>query len=136
MLTKEGKRMGKTTGDILHDLRLKNKYTLDQVAKAIDCSASYLHRLEKNSRQNPSSKIVKRLAAFYQVDLSLLINENTEELVRIMMQTDFKESMAVELKLAVNNLKKAIECIDEDSEGAKNNLIEAQKSLLYIQSLR
>ena len=42
------------TGDLLKTLRKDKNYTLQAVADAIGCSPSYLHRLENNSRKNPS----------------------------------------------------------------------------------
>lgn len=131
MLTKEGKRMGKTTGDILHDLRLKNKYTLDQVAKAIDCSPSYLHRLENNSRKNPSMKMVQNLAEFYQVNLSEILGIEQGEMVEVVAAVELKEAIETEINTAIENMKEGLALLGKNNE----RFVEVQKSLLYIQSL-
>lgn len=50
---------------LLKQERVKRGLTLSQVGIAIDCSPSYIHRLEAGDRGTPSYKIVKDIINYF-----------------------------------------------------------------------
>lgn len=123
-----------TTGELLRRLRKDNKYTLQTVADAVGCSPSYLHRLERSNRKNPSVKMASELSRFYDIDLSLLIGvdsgvSNASDML------DLKESLSEELNLATEKIKEGILELERDPNASKKKFVEVQKSLLYMKSL-
>lgn len=130
MFTKAGKRMGKT-GEVLKQLRVEKGLTLQGVADGIGCSASYLHRLENNSRKNPSMKMVQTLAEFYEVELNELLGIDQGEMLEVIAAVELKEAIETEINTAIEHMKEGLALLNENNE----HFVEAQKSLLYIQSL-
>lgn len=64
-----------TIGDRLKDLRKKKNIRLNEVERCTGICSSYISQIENNHIKNPSSKKMKLLANFYQIDLSLLLDE-------------------------------------------------------------
>lgn len=126
--------MGKT-GEVLKQLRVEKGLTLQGVADRIGCSASYLHRLENNSRKNPSMKMVQTLAEFYEVELNKLLGIDQGEMVEVIAAVELKQTIAEELKKAVEGMKEGLALFDQDDQRSKQAFVDVQKSLLYIQSL-
>lgn len=128
-----------STGDLLKTLRKDKNYTLQAVADAIGCSPSYLHRLENNSRKNPSIRVAADLAQFYGIEASLLTGEKSEALTRMKMKvindTGLRSDILAEVETAITLIKEGLSCIESAPEISRQKLIDAQKSLLYIQSL-
>jgi len=57
----------KSFGDLIKKLRDERNLSLQDVANAVGISASYICRLEKNERRNPSLYIVDKLASFFEI---------------------------------------------------------------------
>ena len=125
----------RSIAQVLKEERLANELTLQEVADAIGCSPSYLHRLENSSRKNPSMNMVQKLAEFYQMEIDQLLNgdsgseanRNSDEALKAILQT--------ELNIGLKEVKKGLDYMDTDLERSKQALIDAQKSLLYLLSL-
>ncbi|MFJ8528292.1 helix-turn-helix domain-containing protein [Bacillus sp. NPDC094106] len=67
-LTDKKQSLGNDLGKFLKMEREKKGLSLEKVGKAIEVSASYLHRLENGSRKNPSITILEKLCAFFTLD--------------------------------------------------------------------
>lgn len=61
-------------GEFLLKLRLKKGWSLCDLEKETGFTASYLHRLEKGVRKNPTVTIVHALAKAYSVEVATLID--------------------------------------------------------------
>lgn len=48
--------------------RMKRGWSYEELAKRIGVSASYIFRLEKGQRQNPSTKVLKALCELFDID--------------------------------------------------------------------
>lgn len=55
-------------GEFLKEQRQAKGLSLKEVEDEIEISASYLNRLEKGNRQNPSIFILEKLSKFYGID--------------------------------------------------------------------
>lgn len=62
----------------LHDLRIAQKKSLQQVADAVGISKAHVFNLEKGITANPSMDLVKKLAELFRVRVSDLVGENPE----------------------------------------------------------
>lgn len=62
----------------LHDLRLKSRLSLQDVADAVGISKAHVFNLEKGITANPSMELVVKLADLYRVRVADLIGENPE----------------------------------------------------------
>ena len=63
----------KTFGDYIKKLRTDRNLTIHQVETYCGVSNSYISLIERNKRNIPSNKILKKLASIYKVSLSELI---------------------------------------------------------------
>lgn len=128
-------------GPWLKETRKEKKITLREASDAIGCSASYIHRLENNSRRNPSINILKELATFYDVDIHDILGEDTHSADKGVQQVDQKE----EVDNAIDHIKTALSIVSEASEQAeeerpldkdelRRHLREVQKTLLFLSS--
>lgn len=61
-------------GAYLLKLRLKKGWTLCELEKETGITASYLNRMERGERQNPTVSIVNALAKAYSVEVATLID--------------------------------------------------------------
>lgn len=127
----EGVVVNEHVGQILKKLRKEKHITLQEAADAVGCSASYIHRLENNTRKNPSIKMATQLAVFYDVDLSefsgTISRADTE------LSTEL-ENAIVSMKKGLamlNRLDKELTNVDE----MKAHFVEVQKTLLYMKSV-
>lgn len=119
-------------GAILKQLRKDKKITLQTAADAVGVSPSYIHRLENNTRQNPSIKVATQLAVLYDVNL--------EEFTG---QASLKagDEWQTELDQAIESMKKGIALLqkldeqDNDTTKIKKHFVNVQKSLLYLKSV-
>lgn len=62
---------------LLKEERTKRFMTYEDVANGLDCSASYVFRIEKGKRKKPSYEIVSRMINFFELtdeDLKKYIN--------------------------------------------------------------
>lgn len=135
MLTKEGKRMGKITGEVLKQLRKEKGLSLQEVANYVGCSPSYLHRLEGSTRKNPSIQTASRLAAFYEVDVSILTGQTQEEMDDILINIEKQKEISKEVDMAIVKMEEALALMKQETQQSKQSFVEVQKSLFYIQSL-
>lgn len=60
----------------LHDLRIAQRLSLQDVASAIGISKAHVFNLEKGITANPSMELVIKLAELYRVRVSDLVGEN------------------------------------------------------------
>lgn len=127
--------MNSKIGIALKELRKERKLSLQEVADQIGCSASYLHRLENNSRKNPSIAFASKLAEFYDVELSSLMGMDEQEMADLMVGSQFRQEIEEEINKAVAKMTQGLVAFSKDSEESKQSFIEVQKSLLYIQSI-
>ncbi len=62
----------------LHDLRVAQRLSLQDVANAIGISKAHVFNLEKGITANPSMELVVKLADLFRVRVSDLVGENPE----------------------------------------------------------
>lgn len=62
----------------LHELRIANRLSLQQVADKIDISKAHVWNLEKGQTENPSMELVLKLADLFRVPVADLVGENPE----------------------------------------------------------
>ena len=62
----------------LHDLRVANRLSLQQVADRIGISKAHVWNLEKGQADNPSMELVVKLADLFRVRVADLIGENPD----------------------------------------------------------
>lgn len=60
----------------LHDLRVRNRLSLQQVADAVGISKAHVWNLEKGTSDNPSMELVLKLAEVFRVRVADLVGEN------------------------------------------------------------
>lgn len=67
-------------GKNIHTLRKRRRLTLSELAERAGISKSYLSNIERNLYQNPSIRVLKKIAKVLEVDLkTLLITGQSEE---------------------------------------------------------
>ncbi|SES26379.1 helix-turn-helix domain-containing protein [Salisediminibacterium halotolerans] len=66
-------------GDNIHYLRLKKGMTLSELARRAKISKSNLSNIERNINQNPSIKVLEKLAAVLDADLSEILGLELQE---------------------------------------------------------
>lgn len=62
----------------LHDLRIAQRRSLQDVADAVGVSKAHVWNLEKGTTLNPSMELVVKLAEFFRVRVTDLVGENPE----------------------------------------------------------
>lgn len=62
----------------LHDLRVANRKSLQDVATAVGISKAHVFNLEKGITANPSMDLVVRLAELFRVRVADLVGENPD----------------------------------------------------------
>ncbi len=62
----------------LHELRIANRLSLQQVADKIGISKAHVWNLEKGQADNPSMELVLKLADLFRVRVSDLVGENPD----------------------------------------------------------
>jgi transcriptional regulator with XRE-family HTH domain len=62
----------------LHDLRIAQRLSLQNVADAVGISKAHVFNLEKGITANPSMELVKSLADLFKVRVADLVGENPE----------------------------------------------------------
>lgn len=127
--------MSINTGEVLKQLRKERGLTMQDVANAIGSSASYIHLLEKGKRKNPGLSSAIKLADFYGVEVSTFIDFDQEQIVDALNSFETKKEIENELEKSILKMKEALSLFNQDTEQSKEEFIEIQKSLLYIQSL-
>ncbi len=68
-----------TLGEKLRSIRKENKKTLVEVEQSTGITQSYLSKLERNIKVNPSLDILNSLAEYYKVDLKWLLEDYSQE---------------------------------------------------------
>lgn len=62
----------------LHELRVANRLSLQQVADKVGISKAHVWNLEKGQADNPSMELVLKLADLFRVRIADLVGENPE----------------------------------------------------------
>ena len=62
----------------LHDLRITNRLSLQQVADKVGISKAHVWNLEKGQAENPSMELVVKLADLFRVRVADLVGENPD----------------------------------------------------------
>lgn len=62
----------------LHDLRIRHKLSLQDVADKVGISKAHVFNLEKGITANPSMDLVVKLAELYRVRVADLVGENPD----------------------------------------------------------
>lgn len=62
----------------LHDLRVANRLSLQQVADRVGISKAHVWNLEKGQADNPSMELVVKLADLFRVRVADLVGENPD----------------------------------------------------------
>jgi transcriptional regulator with XRE-family HTH domain len=62
----------------LHELRVANRLSLQDVASKVDISKAHVFNLEKGLTANPSMELVLKLADLFRVRVADLVGENPE----------------------------------------------------------
>ena len=62
----------------LHELRVKQRLSLQQVADKVGISKAHVWNLEKGQADNPSMELVLKLADLFRVSLADLVGENPD----------------------------------------------------------
>ncbi|MDC8755640.1 helix-turn-helix transcriptional regulator [Erythrobacter sp. sf7] len=62
----------------LHDLRVANRLSLQQVADKVGISKAHVWNLEKGLADNPSMELVVKLADLFRVRVADLVGENPD----------------------------------------------------------
>ena len=79
----------------LHDLRIRNRMSLQEVATAVGISKAHVWNLEKGLSENPSIELVVKLADLFRVRVADLVGENPdaegEEPEMVAMFRDLKQ---------------------------------------------
>jgi transcriptional regulator with XRE-family HTH domain len=82
-------------GRKLHDLRVANRMSLQDVANAVSMSKAHVWNLEKGLSENPSIELVAKLADLFRVRVADLVGENpnaeSEEPEMVAMFRDLKQ---------------------------------------------
>lgn len=60
----------------LHELRIQNRLSLQQVADKVGISKAHVWNLEKGQADNPSMELVVKLAKLFRVRVADLVGEN------------------------------------------------------------
>lgn len=63
----------------LKHLRIRKGESLQKAADAVSISKPHFWELEKGDSRNPSKELLERMAAHYQVTVSYLLGEETED---------------------------------------------------------
>jgi transcriptional regulator with XRE-family HTH domain len=65
-------------GRRLHDLRVRNRMSLQDVANAVGISKAHVWNMEKGLSENPSIELVVKLADVFRVRVADLVGENPD----------------------------------------------------------
>lgn len=71
------KPKGESLGERLRALRLDREWKLREVAERSGVSESYLSQLEREERNDPSARVLQRLARFYCCTIEELLGDDT-----------------------------------------------------------
>ena len=69
--------MAKTFGERLQQMRKRNNLTLDELAKKIDSTKSYVWELEKKPNIRPSAELVYKLANVLNTTVDVLLGKKS-----------------------------------------------------------
>lgn len=63
-------------GSKIRELRTRDRVSLQQLADAVKASKAHIWDIERGESQNPSLELLKRIADFFKVSISDLVEEN------------------------------------------------------------
>jgi transcriptional regulator with XRE-family HTH domain len=79
VVTLARRRTGMSLGARLKQLRIKNNRSLQDVADAVGASKAHIWEVERGASQNPTMDLLNRLADYFDVSVSYLVGETTDE---------------------------------------------------------
>ncbi|MCC2528227.1 helix-turn-helix domain-containing protein [Bacillus halotolerans] len=118
----------KKIGHAVKRLRTEKKKTVDEAAREIGISQSYLSRIENNT-QVPSLKVIEKIADYFNVHKSYLFFDE-ESLDRF---TDPEKKLLAQKSITVDDLKK-LNIVHEN--GSKISEEELQIVIQHLKELR
>ena len=62
-------------GSKLRELRTRQKVSLQELATAVQASKAHIWDIERGASQNPSLELLKRIADFFKISISELVEE-------------------------------------------------------------
>jgi transcriptional regulator with XRE-family HTH domain len=68
--------MSVTIASKFHELRVRKKKSLQEVADAVQASKTHLWDIERGQSKNPSLDLLKRIADYFKVSISELVDES------------------------------------------------------------
>lgn len=99
--------MNNKLGTYLKNIRTERGFSLSDVGEKIDVSPSYIFRLEKGERKNPSISIISKLCNFYNLDLSSVLKlagiEENPLNKEIHSKFDLLQELKLHEKVYINN---------------------------------
>lgn len=112
--TKKGRKIAdEKIRELITSERKKNGLSYEKLGEKLGVSASYLFRLEKGDRSNPSSEVLAKFCELFDVDprslldmpsLGMMVDGNLMEMDDIQELLDFMLSMNVENMRDVTSL--------------------------------
>ena len=63
-------------GSKLKELRTRNNVSLQELANAVKASKAHIWDIERGASQNPSLELLKRIADYFKISISELVEEN------------------------------------------------------------
>ncbi len=105
--------MASTLAQRLKELRVRNGYSLQQIADAVGASKGHVWELETGKSKNPSVELLTKLANHYEVGIAALMGEDPsatqEEPELVALFRDLKELSERDrevLKSTIQTMKK------------------------------
>lgn len=109
-------------GEMIKQLRKERDVSLYEVERETGVSASYINRLERENRDNPSMEYVSRLSRYYGIPITVIqeffpgaFNETTSEYValnELIMKNNFffaNSKATIDVKLSLQKIVKLLE---------------------------
>lgn len=85
------KKEGRIRAEVLRELREKRGLSLNETAKQMGLTPSYLSLLENGKRQNPGTDVIEKILAFYEITVDTILHgsvENVVDLEAMLWQAD------------------------------------------------
>jgi len=99
-------------GAKLKQRRMKNGWSLQQVADEIGVSKAHIYELELNKVKNPSVETLKKLAKLFDMPLSFFLDDDED----------------IEFQVMFRDLQKDLSDLDEKDREAVELMVKALKS--------
>lgn len=126
-------------GELIKRLRKERDVSLYDVERETGVSASYINRLERENRDNPSMEYVSRLSRYYGIPITIIQDlfpgafrdeeDDYGSLGELVMKNEFffaNDKATIDVKLSLQKIIKVI----EDSVASKQSLRTLEANLL------